>query len=298
MEEQRHDIWLDRDNQYSLEQFHSDLAEKIIWGPSQTLAVWVLDQDTGSEWKLRRDEHVHQMIKDRWDERLAFVVVDVVNKHDSNDPSASRANEPSGELSRARCVSGVTSGNDPSAGPSNAEGYGDTCSSPPPPAQQPVAAVDWATLTILENPADDGTAAHLVDEDQVYEAMGFQQADPTPEQNARTEVPIPPMTAEMEQQMNEAAVNVDDTADEEPLYEWDRDNPDLSVGVCYPSIGELRLAVKQHAIKKEFELRIEHSDTQRYRVYCGARGCPWKLRARTQHDGSCRVHFPSFFQFL
>ena len=48
--------------------------------------------------------------------------------------------------------------------------------------------------------------------------------------------------------MNEASANVDATADEEPLYEWDRDNPDLSVGICYPSMADIRLAVKQHAI--------------------------------------------------
>ena len=52
--------------------------------------------------------------------------------------------------------------------------------------------------------------------------------------------------------MNEAAVNVDDTIDAEPMYEWDRDNPDMSVGTCYPSMDEFRLAVRQHAIRKEF----------------------------------------------
>jgi hypothetical protein len=26
-------------------------------------------------------------------------------------------------------------------------------------------------------------------------------------------------------------------------------------------------------------------------VKCGALGCPWKLRGKTQHDGSVRVHF-------
>ena len=89
------------------------------------------------------------------------------------------------------------------------------------------------------------------------------------------------MTAEMQEDMNETAVNVDDTADEEPLYEWDRDHPDPSVGICYPSMPELRLAVRQHAIINEFELQTEHFNKERYRVCCAAIGCPWKLRART-----------------
>ena len=58
--------------------------------------------------------------------------------------------------------------------------------------------------------------------------------------------------------MNEAAMNVDDTIEEEPMYEWDRDNPNMSVGISYPSVDEFRLAVRQHAIVKEFELATEH----------------------------------------
>ena len=65
MAEQNHEIWLDRNCQYTLAQFHEDLSTKIIWGPSQTLSVWVLDQETGSEWKIRRDEHFVHMIKER-----------------------------------------------------------------------------------------------------------------------------------------------------------------------------------------------------------------------------------------
>ena len=120
--------------------------------------------------------------------------------------------------------------------------------------------------------------------------MGFKDTVQTEEEEATgQEVPIPAMSAEMQEDINEAYVNVDDTADEEPLYEWDRDNPDVSVGICYPSMIDLRLAVKQHGIVNEFEVQTEHSDKERYRVCCAALGCPWKLRARTQHDGSVRV---------
>jgi hypothetical protein len=44
IDQQHHDIWFDRNSQYSLDDLHKDLAAKIIWGPSQTIAVWVLDQ--------------------------------------------------------------------------------------------------------------------------------------------------------------------------------------------------------------------------------------------------------------
>ena len=189
MAEQQHDLWFGRNSEYNLALFHEDLATRIIWGPSQTLSVWVLDQDTGSEWKIRRDEHLQQMVKDRWDERMAFIAVDVVSKGGFTDKGSSIA----------RCVSSVTDGSHvgPSHVPDNAEGCGDTCRSPPAPplpTEQPIA-VDWNTLTIQENPDDDGLATQLVDEEQVYEAMGFKEVEA--QEADRKEVPIPVITVEM-----------------------------------------------------------------------------------------------------
>ncbi|CAN6310721.1 unnamed protein product [Urochloa humidicola] len=276
MAEQQHEIWFDRNNQYSLAQLHEDLAGKFIWGPSQTLSVWVVDESTGSEWKLRRDDYVEQMIKDRWVERQARLAVDVVRKDMSTNNGSSAG-------SKGDCASAVTN---------DGEGFGDTNSSPPH-AEQALLELDWSTLVIQEDPNEDGLAKELVNEDHLYEALGFKLPEETEEEEEEQafteEMPIPDMSAEMEADMNEAAVNVDDTADEEPMYEWDRDNPDMNVGTCYPSMVELRLAVKQHAIAKEFEVQTEHSDKERYRVCCAAVGCPWKLRARTQHDGSVRI---------
>ena len=54
---------------------------------------------------------------------------------------------------------------------------------------------------------------------------------------------------------------------------------------------EFRLAVRQQAIVHEFEYDIEHSDKDRFRANCSSVGCPWIIRARTQHDGSVRVYF-------
>jgi hypothetical protein len=56
MVDQEHELWLDRSLGYSLAQFHEDVATKIIWGPNQTLAICILDSDTSSEWKIRRDD--------------------------------------------------------------------------------------------------------------------------------------------------------------------------------------------------------------------------------------------------
>ena len=51
-------------------------------------------------------------------------------------------------------------------------------------------------------------------------------------------VSIPTMTAKMQKDMGESTVPVDDNVPEEPMFQWDRDNPDMSVGVCYPSMDD------------------------------------------------------------
>jgi hypothetical protein len=48
--------------------------------------------------------------------------------------------------------------------------------------------------------------------------------------------------------MDEAGIFVDDNGPEEPILDWDRDNPDMSVGTMYQNMVEFRLALKQHAI--------------------------------------------------
>jgi hypothetical protein len=177
----------------------------------------------------------------------------------------------------------------------NVEGTSDTCSTPPSVPTDVPEPVDWANLTILPDGNDDGFAKAAVDEDKVYEAMGFKAVDERAEEEAREAVPIPTMIAEMTRDMGEADVLVDDNVPEELMFEWDRDNPNMSVGVCYPSMDDFRLAVRQHAIVKEFELATAHSDTQRFRGHCGSLGCPWIIRARNNMMGVSGYIFLAIF---
>ncbi|WVZ93499.1 hypothetical protein U9M48_039471 [Paspalum notatum var. saurae] len=135
----------------------------------------------------------------------------------------------------------------------------------------------------------DGDAAAVADEERVFEAMGFKAANIDGEEARAAEIPIPMIPTELEDDLRDVSILVDDKAPEEPLLDWDRDHPDVSVGSVFPSMYDFRLAVKQHAIENEFELRTEHSDTKRFRGSCKANGCPWLIRASSQHDNSVRV---------
>jgi len=155
----------------------------------------------------------------------------------------------------------------------------------------PEPAVDWSTLIIIPSDDQDGEATMLADEDAVFEAYGFKAAEEEAAAAAAEEVPIPSIPPEIQQEMEETTIPVDDKASLEPLIDWDRDNPDMDVGAIYPSMSEFRLAVRQHAIVGEFELHTEKSDKKRFRGCCNAKGCPCRIRANTQFDGSVRVHF-------
>jgi hypothetical protein len=208
------------------------------------------------------------MIVDKWDERMEHIAVEVTTKARHENRESSVASKVSNTANPAR--SGVTIA---WTAETNAEGIGDTCSSPSQDADEPVP-VDWATLTIIAEVAEDGEANAIVDEEAVYEAMGFKAADERAEEATREEIPIPAMTSKLQGEMDEAAILVDDIDGAEPLNDSDRDNPNMSVGTHYPCMYDFRLEVKQHAIVNEFELGTEKSDKNRFRGFCKAVGHP------------------------
>jgi hypothetical protein len=272
---------LDKCVGYNLDNFLEDMATKTIWGRSQTLAVWAVDTDSAAGWKLRTNEHFEKMIQRRLNDGMAQLNVEVVEKE-----GYQYQNFQSSVGSKA--TSGVTRHAGPSQGcpAPNAEGVGDTYTSPE--MEQAPVVVDWDSLIIFQQPDQDGEANGLVDEDTVFEAMGFKAADEAAAEE-EIEPPIPSIPLEIENIMRDDSIHVDDKDPTKPMMDWDMDNPE-SVGTSYPSMPEFRLAVKQHAIVKEFDLGTEKSDKTRFRGFCKANGCPWIIRARTQLDKSVRVY--------
>lgn len=113
--------------------------------------------------------------------------------------------------------------------------------------------MDWSTLTIIPEDDQDGEAHALVDEDVVFEAMDFKAANERAEEAARA-ASIPIIPPELQEDMNEACINVNDNEPSQPVLDWDTDNLDMRVGTVYPSMDDFRLAVRHHAIVDEFEL--------------------------------------------
>jgi hypothetical protein len=81
---------------------------------------------------------------------------------------------------------------------------------------------------------------------------------------------------------------------------YDSNHPVMAVGCMYPSMAEFRLAMRQYAIEKEFELGIEASTPKKYRGFCRGGDCPWSIHARIERDGSPTiiVRFCQSFNFV
>jgi hypothetical protein len=156
MDEQEHELWVGGSSGYSLDRFIEDMTRKINWGTSQALSVSVLDTETSSEWKLRRNEYFEQMMRDLWDQKVAFLAVEVVNKARYSGVCTSAGSKADGK-SGDRCRSGATN-NDATSGPNQGqgEGIGDTYTSPH--MVEPKIVVDWSTLIIIGEPEEDGEA--------------------------------------------------------------------------------------------------------------------------------------------
>uniref|UniRef100_A0A0A9DTF7 SWIM-type domain-containing protein n=1 Tax=Arundo donax TaxID=35708 RepID=A0A0A9DTF7_ARUDO len=80
-----------------------------------------------------------------------------------------------------------------------------------------------------------------------------------------------------------AQIPVDDNADvENDLYP--KENPRIKVNEYFPTMEDFRMALRQHGIKKGFQVHKVKTDKTRYRAQCNAQGCPWRIVAHKLRD--------------
>jgi hypothetical protein len=227
-----------------------------------------VDIDSGFEWKLISNAQFEDKIKFRWHENAVNLAIEVAEK-DGSQPVETVGTAVRGGCSVAQGIFGVTDAD--AAGSVEGGGVGvtgDTCTSPGN-AEPTYSTVDWSMLTIIPEVANDGDMFPLVDEDKVSEAIGFKEVDETAAAEATKEYAIPVISIDIQDDMRAAGLPVDDHDPSEPVWDRDRDNPDISVGTVYPSKHDMsvgtvypsmhhfRLAVRMHAIVHEFELGTE-----------------------------------------
>jgi hypothetical protein len=66
---------------------------------------------------------------------------------------------------------------------------------------------------------------------------------------------------------------------------YDKINPSMQPDSLFPNMKEFQIAMRQYAIKHEFELRIDVTSITRYVGYCKGGDCPWKIYAWEENKG-------------
>jgi hypothetical protein len=96
---------------------------------------------------------------------------------------------------------------------------------------------------------------------------------------------------------HDVTILVDDHAENEPRFVVDKENPNIKLKETFPCMADFRMALRQFAILKAFEVHKVVTDTKRYRAECKANGCPWRIVAnRLVGQPTVEVCFFSNFQ--
>jgi hypothetical protein len=135
--------------------------------------------------------------------------------------------------------------------------------------------VDCDALEIILIKEDQiGFVVPVVGEDQLYEYIGLRAEDERTEKEkvATESAAIPTHNVDVEG----AAIPVTDKIPSEDAIFYDKEDPPMVVGSTYASMNEFRSAVRHHAIKGQFELGTQKSDTYRFRP----RLANWKMHPR------------------
>lgn len=250
--------WIVNSQRYSLASLQNDLAARVMWGSNQEAHVSAFDRSTGQEIGLEDDSALYAFYEGCVDRRL-FLFIDVVNK-----------------------LNPVVGSN---SGMPNVASHVDTL-------------VDWDALEIILILEDQiGSVVPVISEDNVYAQMGLQADNERVDKEKDRPVPeavdegiaagdssAAPTHAVTNVDLQDAAITVNDRIPGEDAISYDKEDPPMEVSSLYATMNEFRAAVRQHAIKGQFELGTKSSDTGRFRGYCIAEGCPWAIVARLMHD--------------
>ena len=63
------------------------------------------------------------------------------------------------------------------------------------------------------------------------------------------------------------------------IHVTDLENPTIAVGTTFGDGDTFKKAIRQYAIKGEYEIATAYSESTSYCGYCKAEGCKWKIHA-------------------
>jgi hypothetical protein len=258
------DEWVVDCRFYNLDMLLRDLEARVKWGSGQQPMIHEFDRSGGGEKKLVDDKDLSLAFAEKMHDKKLFLFVDFVDK-----PAEMFSNSVVTEAEAATS----------NVGHDNATEQGD-CSNPALVSHQ----IDWESLLITPLTEDQiGIALPVMDEDAMYEFVGLRAEDERAEQ-ARivvqkvTEINLDDM------ELQDADLLVHDHIPGEDSVFYDKEDPSMKVGTIYSSMNEFRAAMRQHAIKGQFQLATKKSRTDYFSGKCNHESCSLTISARLIRD--------------
>jgi hypothetical protein len=147
---------------------------------------------------------------------------------------------------------------------------------------------DWEFFVLSDFWNEEGRR-DVPSEMQMYSELGLNEEDKAKE-NQRDESVLGG-TSNLDQS---EPINFGDNSIDQPMEDflpnekrvvYDKMNPSMQPGSLFPNMKEFRIAMRQYAIKHEFELGIEATSTTRYVGYCKGDDCHWRIYAQEEKKG-------------
>jgi hypothetical protein len=142
--------------------------------------------------------------------------------------------------------------------------------------------VDWDSILVEETNNEEGRN-DVTSEQGLYFQLGLDNQDDSREDHS-TGCRFG-NTNTCEDELG-AGIPCTDTVLDENRTIYDMNNPVMEPGSLYETMHHFRLAIRQYAINKEFELGIEATNKTRFRGYCRGPDCPWSIHARPERKGA------------
>lgn len=77
----------------------------------------------------------------------------------------------------------------------------------------------------------------------------------------------------------------DEEGCESVAHVTDVDNPKIAIDVTFEDGNCFKRCIRQYAVLKEVELAVPYSESRRYKAYCKAQRCKWRIHASRLPDG-------------
>jgi hypothetical protein len=160
---------------------------------------------------------------------------------------------------------------------------------------------DWASM-VLGGLWEEEGRRDVPSETQMYSQLGLIEEDET-EENRRDEGLRGGATNfDESDHINSGDHNTDQPCEGylpgEKRVKYDKINPSVQSDSLFPNMKEFRIAMRQYAIKHEFELGIDVTSTSRYVGYCKGGDCPWRIYAREKKKGLPTIVVSNFHFFV